>query len=488
MPSIGDILALRALALQPVTVPHPEAEARWVTTSELPNPSQFLEGGEILLTTGLVERSSDDWELFVERMLEAGVVAVGFGVGLSHPSVPDALSVAAGARGLNLFVVPRPVPFIAVSRAVADLIWATEREIDRLALQHQRDLTTAALRGTAHLLNALAATVAGSAVLCSAHGDVIAGQASGELLERARPLVSRMAASVGRGASSEIAFGSRLAVHPVGVSGRPDAFLVVESESPHRVAVTTALALLTLDRERARAERDADRRIRSGALSLALRSDTDAARLLLAGAPLPVAFPETHGRVVRARGSIAELDDALIRIESAPLPGVLAAVLGENLVVLVGASENERASMLALLAPLEAGTGPVRELSALARSDEASRLALAAATPARPVVDWSELVDAGIDSLLEPAALDSFAAELLDGVFARDDGAELSEALRAFLTHNGQIGPAATSLGVHRNTMRNRLDTAESVLGRSLHDPGLRADLWVALKRHPIVG
>lgn len=88
MPSVAQILSLRALALEPVATPHPDAEARWVTTSELPNPSQFLEGGEILLTTGLVERSDEDWELFVGRMLEAGVVAVGFGVGLSHPSVP----------------------------------------------------------------------------------------------------------------------------------------------------------------------------------------------------------------------------------------------------------------------------------------------------------------------------------------------------------------------------------------------------------------
>src|SRR5690606_34947790 len=182
---------------------------------------------------------------------------------------------------------------------------------------------------------------AGSAVLCSAHGDVIAGHGSSELIDRARPLISRLAVLAGRGASSEIAPGSRLAVHPVGVSGRPDAFLVVDSESAHRVAVTTALALLTLDRERARAERDADRRIRSGALSLALRSDTDAARLLLAGAPLPVAFPETHARVVRARGSVAELDDALVRVERATPPGALVAVLGDNLVAVVGATEDD---------------------------------------------------------------------------------------------------------------------------------------------------
>lgn len=482
MPSVAEILAIRSLALEPITVPHPQLEARWVATSELPNPSQFLEGGEILLTTGLVERTADDWRLFVDRMLESSVVAVGFGVGLSHPAVPEALSEAARDRELNLFVVPRRVPFIAVSRAVADRLWAAEREVDRLALQHQRDLTTAALRGTEPLLDALAATVTGSAVLCSADGERLAGRGADELLDRARPLISQMAASRGRAASSELAPGSRLAVHPVGVGRRADAFLVVESAAPHRVAVTTALALLSLDRERARAERDADRRIRSGALSLALRSDTDAARLLLAGSPTPVALPESRARVLRARGSQNDREDALDRLERAAPPEVLVAMIGDSLVAVIGAGDADRVGLLGMLDRLEVGVGPVRDLAQLSGSDEAARLALAAATPVRPVVDWGELVDAGVDSLLEQKALDSFADELLAAVAARSDGDELTEALRAYLTHNGQTAPAASALGVHRNTLRNRLAAAEDALGRSLDDPQLRADLWVALK------
>src|SRR5690606_30097739 len=209
---------------------------------------------------------------------------------------------------------------------------------------------------------------AGSAVLCSAHGDVIAGHGSSELIDRARPLISRLAVLAGRGASSEIAPGSRLAVHPVGVSGRPDAFLVVDSESAHRVAVTTALALLTLDRERARAERDADRRIRSGALALALRSDADAARLLLAGSPGRVAFPESRGRVLRSRGAAGALDDALVRLErsSAQAGQPLAAVSGDHLVAIIGPSDSERAVMLRMLEPLETGVGPLRPLTSLA--------------------------------------------------------------------------------------------------------------------------
>lgn len=482
MASVAQILALPGLALEPLATPRPDAEARWVATSELPDPSPFLEGGEILLTTGLVDRTDDEWRLFASRMREAGVVAVGFGVGLSHPEVPRALSESANALELNLFVVPRRVPFIAVSRAVADLLWAAEREVDRLALQHQRDLTSAALVGVDQLLAALAATVGGAATLYAADGSVIAGKAPESLSTRATPLIRRMASASGRGASSEISPGSRLAVHPVGVGARVEAFLVVESELAHRVAVTTALALLTLDRERARAERDADRRIRSGALALALRNEADAARLLLEGAGQRVAFPRSRGRVLRARGSADALDDALARLERSAGPvNPLSALSGDDLVVLIGAGEGERADVIEAL-DLEVGVGPVRPLISLAESDEAARLALAAATPGRPVVDWTELTGTGVDGLIGQSALHAFASELLEPIAERGDAEELLDALRAFLNHNGQVGPASAALGVHRNTLRNRLDAAQQVLGRSLQDPQLRADVWIALK------
>ncbi|HEU4807352.1 MAG TPA: helix-turn-helix domain-containing protein, partial [Homoserinimonas sp.] len=111
------------------------------------------------------------------------------------------------------------------------------------------------------------------------------------------------------------------------------------------------------------------------------------------------------------------------------------------------------------------------------------RTALAAASALRPVVEWSELAEAGVDSLVDATALAAYAENLLDAVLARPDAADLVISLRAFLTHNGHIGPAADSLGVHRNTLRNRLSTAEELLGRSLHDPQFRSDLWVALKQ-----
>lgn len=494
MTSVADILALGSLALEPVTVPHPGAVVRWVATSELLDPSPFLEGGEILLTTGLVDRDSAGWKSFVTSLVDAGVVALGFGVGLSHPEVPLALSVAAMEVELNLFVVPRPVPFIAVSRAVADQLWASEREADRQALQHQQELAGAAIGGPADLVATLARIIGGDAVLCTPDGTAIAGWPAAGLLERALPHIARMNAVGIRGAAVDIVRDSRVSVLPVGAGSHAEAYLAVEGDSAtagaQRAAVTTAVALLTLDRARERAERDADRRIRAGALSLALQADTDAARSLLAGTTQGATLPRTRARVVRARGSSSSLDRALSQVEraSAELGHPLVARVGpgsdaDHLVAILHTGDDQLDSILGMLDRLEVGVGPARPLSAIAQSDDGALGALAAASAVRPVVVWTDLARSGVDSLLDDGALTAFAENLLEGVLVRADAAELLDALRGFLSHNGHVGPAAESLRVHRNTLRNRLSTAEEVLGRSLHDPQLRSDLWVALKQ-----
>ena len=110
MPSVGEIVAIPALSLDAVSIPRPDAQARWVATSELADPSPFLEGGEILLTTGLVERDATGWRRFVGQLLDTGVVALGFGVGLSHPDVPAGLRKAATDLSFNLFSVPTHAP------------------------------------------------------------------------------------------------------------------------------------------------------------------------------------------------------------------------------------------------------------------------------------------------------------------------------------------------------------------------------------------
>jgi PucR family transcriptional regulator, purine catabolism regulatory protein len=111
-PSLSLTLHTRAAAVdRPVS---------WVHVSELPDPTPFLEGGELLLTTGLAllhpDQSMAD---YVRRLADAGVVGLGLGTGLSHPAVPGELVRAADDCGLAVLEVPRQTPFIALSRTVS---------------------------------------------------------------------------------------------------------------------------------------------------------------------------------------------------------------------------------------------------------------------------------------------------------------------------------------------------------------------------------
>ncbi|MBT2528342.1 helix-turn-helix domain-containing protein [Streptomyces sp. ISL-99] len=69
-----------------------------------------------------------------------------------------------------------------------------------------------------------------------------------------------------------------------------------------------------------------------------------------------------------------------------------------------------------------------------------------------------------------------------------EDGAQLEEAVTAFLEHGLRLEAAARSLFVHPNTLRNRLRRFEEVSGTSLRDPADLAETWWALAHQRVHG
>jgi purine catabolism regulator len=122
----------------------------------------------------------------------------------------------------------------------------------------------------------------------------------------------------------------------------------------------------------------------------------------------------------------------------------------------------------------------VDDVAGLARSWVRARRALAVAGSS--VRSYHELGD-GLEALLDPAAADAWATTLLAPLEEPGERADLAATLRAWLSRHGQVDAAAADLGVHRHTVRHRLRRAESLLGRSLDDPGVRAELYLALTR-----
>jgi purine catabolism regulator len=100
-----------------------QAHVRFVHSTELSDPTPWLKGGELLLSTGLQLTSPKLQREFVERLSDHEIAGLGFGTGFAHRRIPAALLAAAQKRDFPLFEVPYELPFIAITeRAFAQLL------------------------------------------------------------------------------------------------------------------------------------------------------------------------------------------------------------------------------------------------------------------------------------------------------------------------------------------------------------------------------
>ncbi|WP_399930342.1 PucR family transcriptional regulator [Streptomyces kanamyceticus] len=300
-----------------------ETPVRWAHASELADPVPYMEGGELLLITALKLDAEDPQAMrrYVKRLAGAGVVGLGFAVGVHYPDIPEALLDAATEAELPLIEVPRRTPFIAISKAVSAAIAEEQYRAVTAGFSAQRELTRQALSdGPEGLLLALAGQVDGWAALYDASGAVVATAP-----EWATRRAARLTADVERlrerpaPASSVVAGAEdRVELHSLGTGRRPRAALAVGTASTlgtaERYAVHSAIALLTLTTERSRALHAAEQRIGAAVLRMLLAGEPDHARTVagdLYGGLLDAPF-----RLVVAE--VASASAARVRAGAAP--------------------------------------------------------------------------------------------------------------------------------------------------------------------------
>ncbi len=450
---LADLLSTASLDLRLVGG-DPSVPVRWVATSELDDPTPFLEGGELLLTTGLrVPR--DGWAAWVGRLVAAGAAGVGFGVGLSHRSVPRALVTAASTAGLALVEVPVPTPFIAVSRRLADLLRRGENEAEATAARTGRDLAAAAAGpdGARAVLRRTARAVHGAAWLLDAAGTVLTATSAQAPPAAALEGLARVRDQGARAAWTEVTAAGTLTLRASGrarwllVAGGPDVPRAVQG------TVGTAAALLDLLTARTAPgpAHEADRvtgEVTACAVDLVLSGRGDLARRLAGAVGLELPDPVV---VVRWSG-----------------PAVPDLARGEHHAL------GSPAAVAAALRGYAGRAGVARPVPLARAGARAADAAWSRTTPQRPVVhaDGSTLPES-----LDPAGLDAWAAARLAGL----DDAALRRTVEVFLAHHGARQPTADALGVHRNTVRRRIARAQRLLGVSLEDPTDRAEVWLAL-------
>src|SRR5580692_3904459 len=93
-------------------------QVRWVHSTELPDPTPWLRGGELLLTTGLQLQSAKAQRELIAHLAEHEIGGLGFGTGFAHKRLPPALADEARKRAFPLFEVPYELPFIAITERV----------------------------------------------------------------------------------------------------------------------------------------------------------------------------------------------------------------------------------------------------------------------------------------------------------------------------------------------------------------------------------
>src|SRR4051812_47664201 len=178
-----------------------ERPVRWVHISELADPTPWLSGGELLLTTGLMLEAPEAQREYVARLAGHELAGLGLGTGFAHAGVPEAMAAAAEEHGFPLFEVPYEVPFIAITeKAFTHLVNEQYAVLQRALSAHERlERIVLSERGLDGVAAALSAMIGGPAIVFDARGEVLARRAgraglpdatrparAGELRERPR--------------------------------------------------------------------------------------------------------------------------------------------------------------------------------------------------------------------------------------------------------------------------------------------------------------
>ncbi|MFJ2550783.1 PucR family transcriptional regulator ligand-binding domain-containing protein [Microbacterium sp. NPDC087591] len=449
MVSLGELVSLAGSSLRPLA---PFDAARTITgvhVSELEDPGRYLDGGELLLTTGIPLRAATA-DAYVDRLAAQGIGAIGIGLGEGWEHAPPALVERCRSAGIPVFEVPDGAPFLDVSRA----FWSVagrggQEEAVRTAHAHTRLVQAAAGPDPVAAVVRVMAQAIGGWVAWLPLGRTTAPallhpRSLEGMLPSVRADVERSLLRSGVEAASFVSHGSTVVAHAVTDGERTRGALALGAGRPfggsdRQLALTaTALLRLLTAGEKAGATPPED-----WITALALRGEAAAARALAAasGMELPMLF-RVLASAEPALGSLGRAVDV----------------------------EGAHVTLWPADSAPTAGSGILSGEVALED---------VAATAARIVAQHRS---SGDDDLrIDPDAR----ARRWAAALAETDP-DLRLTVVAYLRNRQQAERTARALGVHRNTIRPRVLAAEKLLGVSLEDPDVAAELWIALRDLPL--
>ncbi|MCW4464092.1 PucR family transcriptional regulator ligand-binding domain-containing protein [Glutamicibacter sp. MNS18] len=458
--TLANLFEHEELALRPLNdfSTTSETSITWGAVTELLDPSEFLTGEEIVLTTGVRQKTTASQREFVHRLARNGVIALGFGTGLGHRNVPQTVVKTAQEVGLPVFEVPYETPFAAITKLIAEEQHRLHvRQLQQLLRSHQQ-LTRTLLSANLSSMLAELSKMLGTAVAVSLYGTQIHGP------------------DLSTGRWHEV---------PVATGMRDKCTLYLAEPYRHHGLVEYAQSLIGLEmanKSRLReSQRAANGQILEDLVAGTVEGPEGTARLRSLG----LDTRQNHVVILIQAGSPGSL------LHRLPLPPLLDGQV-------VCSIEDK----LGLLVPTDLSRQAVELLDKYLQTAEVSaQIGFGGSYAHVNGVRWSyyEALEAlrhgervntpaklSLTSLLLTARdvpIQDLAQEALGPLqkFDTANKGELLKTLREYFKLDGSVGAVAESLGLHRNTVRYRMQQITDLSGYDPTVTGDRVQLWIAL-------
>ncbi len=505
-----------------------DAPVRWVHISELPDPTPWLSGGELLLTTGIQLDTDKRQREFVRLLSGHQLSGLGFGTGFDHERLPGALLEEAEERGFPVFEVPYELPFIALTEKAFTRLVNEQYEVLQRGIAIHKRLERLVLEesGLDEVVRALAAATGGAVCVLSGRGETISSKAFRRqvpeaALEQVREEVIRRSEELSAGTarpseSAEFApdhpeIAGRSLVLPVSLRGRgaPQAWLVAARDTGglgefERLILQQAVTVVALELMRQRAMRDTERRLAGDVLAEALTGRLSEEELAMRLRPFGIGHsaavlvfgghdgapaPQAEGALDRFLADAGV--GALVATRDRLLCAVVDAHEGVDPVALASRARDAIASEGGSLRAAASRPAPVGSLRRTFHEARCAREAAALANGSSPAV--ASYRDLGAFQLLLSLQDDDALRLYCDSVLgpledaSGEYGDELIRSLEAFIEQNGQWEKAARELYCHRHTLRYRIRRVEQLTGRDLSNARDRIEFWLALRARELV-
>jgi purine catabolism regulator len=483
-----------------------DREIRWAHSIDLADPSPFLAGGELVMTTGLsVGDGPEEQDAYVRRLARAKPAALAVDTGTLYEHVPAAIRAAGDELGLPVLRVPRATPFIAITRAVVDGLTASRLSALQDIITTQDALARAAVRsgvdGIARTLNdamqGTSVVVLGADLrILAAHGE----DANHAIATCTAWAEARSRGTVGHQARQVTVDGNRIcSLQRIGLEPAVLGYLCVScvdslDDSARRLIGHAHLLLSSTLSKPARLV-SVEQRLRA-AVTVALIgtgvADPDVLEYFGFDARSACVVI-----VVRGLNDPTTADRRAASMLAATGTSHLMAVVDGDLVVVVSeASTSIGVDVHELLTTTHDPT---------ARTGQSSATTM---TSVGVAVDQARVAaqSTGAGQHARFDALDAYTTflrgrtrgelTLLADVLmpltcnGRHDLAgepSLLDSLVAYLNHDCQIESAARALDVHRHTLRSRLARIREVLGVDIDSTQRRAELWTAVRAREVL-